>query len=114
CAGGKILKLGQGEKSLADFLLAALRAKAMAQEINRRRLVADKNLLGLPLAPGLRDGPIGIRLLAQIEADKIMRRFFVELFLLLFGDHVVGRRDHLGEVANLFWIVENSAKRRDA
>ena len=41
-AGGRILQFGQGEKTMAQFLLAAFEFEAVRQEIDRRRSSRSK------------------------------------------------------------------------
>src|SRR5689334_17456708 len=85
----------------------------MGQVINRRRLVANQDPLRLPLGKHLRDGLVRVRFLIQIEPDKIIGRSFVESFLFLRRDDIVGRSHDLRQITDFFLVVKNSTKRSD-
>ena len=55
--------------------------------------IALQNSLGLPFLERLRDRIVGVRLLAQIQPDEIIRRFLIQSLLFVLGDNVVRRRD---------------------
>ncbi len=80
-AAAQILEFRESDKTFADFLFAGLELEALRQKINRRLIVALENSLALPLIQQLSDGTVGFRLLAEVQSDKIIRRFLIKLFL---------------------------------
>ena len=49
----------------------------------------------------------------QLEPDEVAGMLLEEIILLLFVDHVVGGRDHIGQVAHLRHVITPATKRTD-